>query len=128
MSDFVNKLKVFDDFVSIGETDEKAIKDAESKLGLLFSEEYREYLRACGAASVDGHEFTGIVNSDRLNVVDVTMRERNRNASTPKDLYVVEEVQIDGIAIWQSGNGRVYKSVWGEEPDEIAISLSEYLQ
>lgn len=127
MSDFVNKLKVFDDFVSIGETDEKAIKDAENKLSLIFSDEYRAYLRVCGAASADGHEFTGIVNSERLNVVDVTMREKNRNDSTPKDLYVVEETQIDGIVIWQSSSGRVYKSVRGNELDEIATSLSEYL-
>ena len=127
MSEFVNKLMAFDDFVSIGEADEKAIKDAEHKLNLLFSEEYREYLRVCGAASADGHELTGIVNSARLNVVDVTMRERNRNTSAPKDLYVVEEVQIDGIVIWQSGNGRVYQSVRGNELDEIATSLSEYL-
>ena len=128
MSGFVNKLKVFGDFVSIGKTDEKAIKDAENKLNLLFSEEYREYLRVYGAASADGHEFTGIVNSARLNVVDVTMRERNRNESTPKDLYVVEEAQIDGIVIWQSSSGKVYKSVRGNELDEIATSLSEYLQ
>ena len=127
MSEFVNKLMAFDDFVSIGEADVKAIKDAEHKLNLLFSEEYREYLRVCGAASADGHELTGIVNSARLNVVDVTMRERNRNTSAPKDLYVVEEVQIDGIVIWQSGNGRVYQSVRGNELDEIATSLSEYL-
>ena len=127
MNSFVKALKRFDDFFCADGVDARTIKDAENKLGVHFSEEYKTYLSECGSASADGHEFTGIIDSPRLNVVDVTQAARKRFSSVPADLYVVEEVMIDGIIIWQSENGAVYQSVDGQELKIICKSLLDYL-
>lgn len=127
MNSFVKALKRFDDFFCADGVDARTIKDTENKLGVHFSEEYKTYLAECGSASADGHEFTGIIDSPRLNVVDVTQMARKRFSSVPSDLYVVEEIMIDGITIWQSENGTVYQSVDGQELKIICKSLLDYL-
>lgn len=128
MESFVKLLRMYDDFFAIGGADTAAVLAAEDALSLTFAKEYKQYLEDCGVASADGHEFTGIVNSPRLNVVDVTVRAKKKNANIPENLYVIEEVQIDGIVIWQAGNGKVYKSVGNGIPEEICSSIVDYLQ
>ena len=77
---------------------------------LKFSDEYRKYLARYGVASANGHEFTGICASSRLNVVDVTISERINNPNIQMDYYVVEQANIDRIVIWQSQTGEIYQS------------------
>jgi hypothetical protein len=43
-------------------------------------------------------------------------------------LYVIEELGIDGITIWQSGTGEIYQSVSGEVPYVIYKSFLEYIE
>ncbi len=125
--EFIKKLKEFEDFVSAKGASDESIKQAEDSLGLAFAREYKNYLKECGIAAADGHEFTGITTSDRLSVVSVTRSVRNNMDNAPKGLYVVERAQIDGILIWQSQDGTVYKTVKGNAPEKIAKSLAEYI-
>ena len=106
---------------------EKTIENAEKRLGLKFSEEYREYLREYGLAFFDGHELTGASEFPRLNVVSVTERERVKFDNTFPDLYVIEQTNIDDITIWQAEDGCIYQTVGNSRPEKICNSLKEYL-
>ena len=127
MGDFVKTLKKFDDFFTAEGVGEAAVKEAEIVLGLKFSEEYAQYLKECGVAFADGHEFTGLAKSKRLNVVDVTETMRKNNPNISVNMYVVEELQIDGIVIWQSGDGKVYGTARDGKPELINSSLADYI-
>lgn len=113
--------------MELGGVSEKDIEAAEMALGLTFAEEYRDYLLNCGIATAGGHEFTGIGKSRRLNVVNVTQEYRRKNKNIPDDLYVVEELGIDKIVIWQSTSGEIYQTVAESKPEKIADSIAEYL-
>ncbi len=128
MGKFIDLLKSFDDFFAAKGAEDSAIACAEEKLGLKFSDEYKEYLRAYGVASADGHEFTGFIESKRLNVVDVTESKKAKNPNVPNELYVVEDLQTDELLIWQAGDGKVYKTVFDGSAELINNSLFEYLK
>ena len=128
MAKFVDLIKTFDDFCAGKGVDEATIEAAEEKLGLKFADDYKEYISECGVASADGHEFTGIVDSKRLNVVDVTEAMRAKNPNASGELYVVEDLQTDKVVIWQSGDGRVYKTVYDDSAEVIADSLYDYFE
>ncbi len=103
----------------------KEIEKAEKKLGLKFNAEYKEYLSEFGTALYDGHELTGISQSKRINVVDVTLEEKKEGY--PKDIYVIEETGIEGIIIWQTSNGEIYYSSPSCELTKYCDSLHEYI-
>ena len=103
------------------------ITAVENVLGLRFAQDYREYVATFGAASFTGHELTGICKSDRLNVVTVTMEERN-NMVVPADWYVLEQANIDGIVVWQNSAGAVYQTVPNMNPKKLCESLAEYIE
>lgn len=127
MAEFVRILKNFDDFFAAEGADAKSVEDAETALSLKFAEEYVQYLKEYGVASADGHEFTGLIKSKRLNVVDVTETARKKNVNIPLDLYVVEELQIDGIIIWQSEDGRIFQTVCDGKAEMVNSSLADYI-
>ena len=106
---------------------EKLIKSAEKELGLRFAEEYRTYLSLYGIAACDGHELTGLTKSLRVNVVAVTKEQRGNNPEIPQTLYVLEEMNIEGIIVWQSTSGRVYYSSPNGSLVKICDSMSEYI-
>lgn len=128
MADIVNVLRALPEFYSLGGVAADQIADIENALGLRFADDYREYLLAFGVASANGHEFTGICNSRRLNVVDVTNAERRFNPDVPGDWYVLEEANIDGIVIWQNGNGTVFMTQPGKKAIKLADSICAYLE
>ena len=103
------------------------ITAVENVLGLRFAQDYREYVATFGAASFAGHELTGICKSDRLNVVTVTMEERN-NMVVHADWYVLEQANIDGIVVWQNSAGAVYQTVPNMNPKKLCESLAEYIE
>lgn len=103
------------------------IAAAEERLGLRFSDEYRDYLSAFGAASWYGHELTGICGADRLNVVNVTLSLRPEHPGIPAHWYVVEESGVDGIAIWQTPDGAIFQSAPGRPSLRLCGSLCEYM-
>lgn len=124
----INELKEQDDFIMIGPVSAEDIREAEVQLGLTFAEEYKEYLEQCGVASANGHEFTGLVNSKRLNVVSVTLAEKEKNPSVGDDFYVIENLGIDKIITWQDSNGNLYQTVDTGNPKKLSMSFAEYLE
>lgn len=104
------------------------IGQAEKELNVGFSKEYADYVAAFGVAIFDGHEFTGLCDGKRLDVVRITQEQRKLNKNIPDDWYVVECIDVDGIVIWQSSEGTVYASVPNSEAKKIANSISEYLK
>jgi hypothetical protein len=128
MSDFLKSLSSFPDFHALKGADEKRIQAAERELGVVFSQDYREYLSEFGLMDVNGHEFTGICDSPRLNVVEVTKSDRQYISGIPSNWYVLEEAYIDGIIIWQDENGSVYFSAPNRKPYKLADSMIGYLK
>ena len=103
------------------------IKEAESKLNVVFSDDYREFLSNIGACIYKGHEIIGICDFPQMNVNSVTTEAREYNPQVPKNLYVIEEPHFDGIYIWQDETGLVYQTYPNCQPQKIASSLAEYL-
>ena len=127
MADFINILSSLPDFHALDGASEDQIAQAERALSLRFAVDYRQYVRAFGAVSAAGHELTGVCASRRLNVVDVTLSARAAQPAIPRDWYVLEEANIDGIVIWQSGAGEVFQTQPDAEPVKLAASIREYL-
>lgn len=128
MENIIDALKSIPDYIgSTGRTEEIILK-AESSLGVAFAQDYRQYLGTIGLACFDGHEFTGLTNIARLDVVTVTKEQRAINANIPESWYVVEETNMDGIVIWQNELGQVYQTSSSGVPQKIASSLLEYIR
>lgn len=128
MADIIKILNKLDDFNCLEGADEQAIISAETELGVKFASDYKKYLSEYGLASADGHEFTGIVKSSRLNVVDVTIRLKKKFKNAPNDAYVLEELNIDDIVIFQTSDGSIYKALPKTNFIKVANSFSEYLE
>ena len=127
MASIIETLKNFSDLLYLSAVQEIEIANAETRLSLKFAPEYREYISKFGAVAANGHELTGILNSERLNVVSATIKERGLNPQVPQNLYVVENPAIDGIIIWQDVTGEIYQSTPNSAPKVIASSLENYM-
>ncbi len=114
-------------FACVGPVGSEKIKYAELQLGLKFSKEYIDYLSEFGAATYEGHELTGIIKEDRLNVVMVTLKEKGFNAVISGPFYVVEKTNIDGVVIWQAEDGQIFSSVPNQPLTKLCDSLAEYV-
>lgn len=126
MADFVKSIQTLGAFRGGKGVTTETVQQAEHALGLRFADEYREYLIAFGIASAGGHEFTGLGASPRLDVVAVTQHQREMKPYVPKDLYVIEELNIDDVVAWQSASGEVFLTVGPAQPVKVAASLSQY--
>lgn len=126
MSDVYQGLSGLPNFRCLGAADSGAITEAEAKLGLSFSKEYRSYLESCSFASVNGHELTGICKSPRLDVVGATRAERGNWPDIDPSWYVLERTGVDGIVAWQDAGGVVYFSIPGFGCTVVCDSLLEY--
>ena len=126
MKDILNLIKNKSKFYSIGNISEENIKEAELILNIRFASDYRMIIKEYGAVTFSGHELTGICNSKRLNVVDVTKEERKYN-KVPEDWYVIEQANIDDIVIWQDTNGVVFQTMPNKKPIKLCNSLFAYI-
>jgi hypothetical protein len=104
------------------------IRRAEVELGVEFSMEYLEYLQYFGVVSANGHEYTGLGLSNRLDVVQVSKRIRQEQNVKELDMYVIEEANIDGIVIWQKTDGSVYLTQDDGVAEKIFNSFEQYLE
>lgn len=127
MGKIVEILQSLPDFYAGNPASAQDIAIAEEQLGVAFSEEYREYVKAFGDASANGHELTGISSSERIDVVSVTQAERVRNSEFPAGHYVVERTGVDRVVVCQDAAGIVYQSAPGRSPERIFDSLSDYV-
>lgn len=100
--------------------------DAEKELRVIFSEEYKQYAEELGVASFFGHELTGLIRSEHLNVVNATERERNYNPEANKSWYVIEETGNDGEVVWQNQIGEIFVTQPNKRPIKAASSMCEY--
>ena len=128
MEIFCELLKGKEDFVSVKGAEDAEIEAAESALSLTFAEDYKKYLAEFGAASADGHEYTGIIKSPRLHVVDVTKKAKERNPHAVGKFYVIEECLIDSIIVWQSSTGEIFQSVGDSVLVKVYDSLADYFR
>lgn len=129
MMELLDYLAQMENLVFSGGKDDGKIQEVEEKLGLKFSEEYKKYLRKYGSVSYENHELTGLNRSKRLNVVDCTFEQRKSNDCLLPDMYVVEDLGIDGIIVLQRSDGTVYMLFsYDNEISKVAGSLVEYLQ
>lgn len=128
MKNAIEKIESLEDVVFGNGVSGQSIADAEQRLNLTFAEDYRAYLKCYGLIAYDGHELTGLGNSDRTNVVLVTKTERLLRCGISQDMYVLEQMHIDDIVIWQSSSGIIWQTVGRQEPVRLASSLLDYLE
>ena len=124
---FYEAIKLMPDYIGSNGRSEEEIEQAEMALRVSFAKEYRKYLEEIGLACFDGHELTGLTNIARLNVIDVTKEYREQLGDNDSSWYVIEEVGMDGIVIWQSSDGIVYGTAPNSKAIKIADSLFEYI-
>ena len=128
MTDIIKVINSKDGVIHGKETNENEIKQAELELGLRFADDYRNYIKQFGCMVIGSREVTGISSQENYNVVSTTKAQRNYNKNIPENSYVIEQLNIDGIIIWQSSNGEVFQTSPNTAPMKIADSLVEYIQ
>lgn len=126
MSDIIATLKNAPEYIGGNGRTDAEIESAEKLLGVEFAPDYKCYLKEIGLACFDGHELTGICKSSRLNVVDVSLSQRELFPNA-RSWYVVEETNIDEIVIWQAPSGELYQTASGSMCRRICSSLAEYI-
>lgn len=127
MGKFVDELIAYKYIYHANGVSSYTISCAEEKLGLHFSDEYKDYLDRFGVLSIDGTEFTGLVGPGRVHVVDITMQEREKNPNIPSDWYVVVFPTSD-VTIWQTGGGEIFQVAADGKQTKKAASLSAYFK
>lgn len=110
----------------IGGCTDEEIDAAQKALGIVFPQEYVDYVKAFGAVSFAGAEWTGLHVKGYLNVVEATEQEKSVNPDFPKDCFVLENCGIDAILTVVDQAGRVY-SLQRDRREKLCDSLSDYL-
>lgn len=139
MNDFIIIMKKMMSYLKIETVSFDVIMDGQKKLGLKFSPEYIKYLQEVGIYSTQGCELTGIFFSKRNNrvvesVVNETLDERKiakeYGYTIPNDFYLIHNLGIGGILIWQNTKGEIYQTIRGlssaEPPKKIYDSMNDY--
>lgn len=127
MSKIIEVINSLENLLALKSASVEDVENVEIELALPLAEEYKEYLLEFGVIMADDIELTGIAKSKNRDVVQVTKREWAANNKIKHNLYVVENLGIDGIIIWQDGSGKVYESRPNHGATKIADSLAEYL-
>ena len=127
MSSLIEIMQGKKNYHGLAAVTKEQIDDAQRRLGLPFSSDYKEYISAVGIASFSGHELTGICASPRLDVVSVTEKYRKIMPETNPTWYVLEELNMDQITIWQDVDGRIYRVTPHAEPVMIAQNIIDYI-
>lgn len=107
------------------------VEEAQKILGVKFSDDYIQLLLKYGTVDAEGIELLGIANPkfEYINVVPNTLREYEYDKTAPKDMYVIENLGVDGALAWQHESGAVYyKYRFDEELQKAADSLAEYIE
>lgn len=127
MKDIIEVINSMKDVICGKAVVESEIVQAEKKLRLKFSDEYHKYVKSFGCMTIGSREFTGISKFDYYSVVAITIAQKQYNANIPIDWYVIEQLNIDGIVIWQSPTGEIYQTAPNAAPIKICDSLAEYI-
>lgn len=131
MSNIVSTIRKFTTMESFAlPASDETIEKAEKELNLKFANDYREYVSAFGAIWSEKITVSGIIDGDKdFGVVELTNRLRPLySPQTPHSFYVIEDVGVDGLVIWQDKNSAIYQSIPGSEPFRIHDNLSGFLE
>lgn len=102
------------------------IKEAQKSLGIIFPDEFIDYVKEFGSISFYGTEWMGLNVDGYINVVDATKQEREINDDFPSDCFVLENQGIDGIITVVDEKGNVY-SISYDKKELIYTSIADYL-
>lgn len=128
MKDIIQTINNLENMRFIKPTPMKQIIKVEKELGVNFADDYTKYVEKYGAISAKGIELTGVTNYERLSVVSATKKERNMNPNIPTNMYVIENIAIDGLIALQDETGKVYTVTPNGSPKLSYNSLSEYIE
>lgn len=128
MKDIIQIISNLEDMRFIKPASMDQIVEAEKELGVIFAEDYVKYVEKYGVISARGIELTGVTSHERLSVVSATKKERSLNSNIPTNMYVIENVAIDGIVALQDETGKVYSIAPNEKPQLVFNSLAEYVE
>ncbi|MCD8052843.1 MAG: SMI1/KNR4 family protein [Lachnospiraceae bacterium] len=128
MSKIIDTIENLPNLLPLKPATVEEVENAEIELALPFADDYKEYVLKYGAIMADDVELTGIAKSKNRDVVQVTRREWKANGNIGHNMYVVENVGIDGIIIWQDCSGKIYESTPNHYAKQIANDLSSYLE
>lgn len=106
------------------------ISAAEQKLGLKFADDYIKCLLHYGVVFLESIDLMGITDVKYASVVHNTIQEKSFDchSQVPSNMYVIENVGIDGLLVWQDESGVVYHTLPWQEPEKYANSLAEYIE
>lgn len=127
MKDILEIIESLPEMEFLAPVSESEIKQAEMELKLTFSEEYRKYLLTFGAVWSDIIALSGIIDDEDYSVVELTKKIKSLQPNIPEDFYVIEDVGVDGLVIWQNSAGLVFQSIPNFKPVMIFDSLSAFL-
>lgn len=128
MKDIIQIISNLEDMQFIKPASMEQIIEAEKELGVSFADDYTKYVEKYGVISARGIELTGVTTHERLSVVSITKKERNMNSNIPANMYVIENIAIDGIIALQDETGKVYTITPNGTPKLSYNSLSEYVE
>ena len=128
MSNFINKIGAIKSLYQTGGCSKNDIIEAQKKLDLNFSQEYKSYILTYGAISFRGTEWTGLGKRlhGYLNVIDATLMLRDLDSSFPSDCFVVENLGTDTGVVISNSEGGIYIYHQGQKK-KIHINLENYL-
>lgn len=128
MKDIIQIIRNLEDMRFIKPASMEQIIEAAKELGVSFADDYTKYVAKYGVISARGIELTGVTTHERLSVVSVTKKERNMNSNIPANMYVIENIAIDGIIALQDETSKVYTITPNGTPKLSYNSLSEYVE
>lgn len=128
MKDIIQTINNLENMRFIKPASIEQIIEAEKELGVNFTDDYIKYVKKYGAISAKGIELTGVTSYKRLSVAFITKKERNINPNIPANMYVIENIAIDGLIALQDETGKVYTVTPNKTPKLSYNSLSEYIE
>lgn len=128
MSNIILTLRKLSSMEGLTPASDEEIKSAEVKLNLKFAKEYKEYLSHFGAVCSDIIAVSGISDDEDYDVVKLTNKMRPFYPQISLTFYVIEDVGMDGLVIWQDETGIIYQSIPGSKPFKIHDSLADFLE
>lgn len=128
MSDIISTIIKLPGMESHKPASEEVIKSVEEKLNLKFADDYREYLINFGAVRSEIIAISGITNDPEYGVLELTNKIRLFNTQIPTNFYVIEDVGVDGLVIWQDETGTIYQSLPTKAPMQLYNNLTDYLE
>ena len=126
MSDIVAKIKNIKDVSAIQGCSMEQVLEAQKALGIIFPDEYIDYVTAFGCIDFGATEWTGLNINGRLNTVEATKREMSVNKYFPKGYFVLENTGLDARQIIVNEKGEVFMLQY-DKLTFLCKSISEYL-